>query len=56
MKWISKSAPIYVFWGDEWERETDRKIFKPCKAQWAWEGENEWIPFTKKTRILKASR
>ncbi len=46
MKWIGKHAPIYVYLNDEWERESDHKLFKQYEKKWAWVAEDgekvEW--------------
>ncbi len=40
MKWVGKSPPVYIYLGDEWERETDHKIFRPDENKKAWVSED----------------
>ncbi len=52
-QWISKAAPIYVWGGDTWIRETDLKHFNPNIQMQSWESSNgERVSFTKKSRLM----
>ncbi len=51
--WISKHQPIYVFLDDLWYREIDGRLFRPCIETHTWICGEEFIPFTKKTIIMK---
>ena len=56
MKWVSKNAPIYIYLDDEWERESDRKVFKPDEKKKGWVAEDGevvlWNPKSKPIRRL----
>ncbi len=56
MKWIGKDPPIYIYLGDEWERENDHKVFKTHEDKKCWlaaDGEKvEWKKNAKVKRRL----
>lgn len=55
MRWIGKLPPVYIYIGDEWERETDHKIFKTNEQKKAWVAEDgetvHWNPKAKVKRL-----
>lgn len=54
MKWIGKHPPIYIYLGDEWERETDHKVFKTDENKKAWVSEDgEKIEWGKKAKVTR---
>lgn len=54
MKWIGKHPPVYVYLDDEWERETDHKLFKPCEKKRGWLAEDgELIEWHKKAKVMR---
>ncbi len=54
MKWIGKHPPIYVYLDDEWERETDHKLFKADEKKRGWVAEDgEKIEWHKKAKIMR---
>jgi hypothetical protein len=54
MKWIGKEPPLYIFLDDIWERESDRKQFKPDTNKKGWVAEDgEAVYWAKKARIMK---
>jgi hypothetical protein len=56
MKWIAseKNPPIYVWWGDEWYNETDKRVYYANKSKMAWVSsiDEKMFHFTKKTKLL----
>lgn len=56
MKWVGKHPPIYIYLDDEWERETDHKIFQPNEKKKGWvakDGEMvQWHPKAKPMRKI----
>ncbi len=54
MKWIDKHPPLYVYIGDEWERETDHKIFVADDDKKAWlAADGEKIVWPKKSKVMR---
>lgn len=54
MKWVSKNAPMYVYLDDYWERETDRKAFKPDKKLKGWVADDgEIVHWSPKTKVIE---
>lgn len=53
MKWIGKHPPIYVWKNDEWERETDHKLFKTNVIDKTWVTEDEVVAWQKKAQLMK---
>lgn len=51
-RWISKDPPIYIWWGDVWFNERDKREYMPCKERQAWVCGDDVMPFTKKTKIM----
>ena len=55
--WQAKEPPLYVWEGDIWYNEKDRKMYKANTKKMLWELaeysiDSEKIPFPKKTRIM----
>ena len=54
MKWISKHSPIYIYMDDEWERETDHKVFKPDEKKKGWVSEDgEIVHWNPKAKVMR---
>lgn len=54
MKWIGKHPPIYIYLDDEWERETDHKLFKPNEKKHGWVADDgETIEWHKKAKVMR---
>jgi hypothetical protein len=51
MKWISKDPPLYVWEGDIWYNERNKKCYDVNIKENAWVNLDEKIPFPKKTKI-----
>ena len=49
MRWISKdkSPPVYVWKGDDWFNESNKKIYVANIDNHVWENESGNIPFAK---------
>jgi len=54
MEWKAnhRNAPLYIWKGDTWFNETDKKVYTPNLLDGRWESENVFIPFRKNTRII----
>lgn len=54
MKWVSKHPPVYIYLDDEWERESDHKLFKPHPQKRAWLADDgEKIEWHKNAKPMK---
>lgn len=53
MRWIASSPPIYVWEGDVWYNEKDKKEYTVDLEKAAWVSGTSQFPFTKKTKIFK---
>lgn len=57
MQWISKEPPLYVWGGDTWFNEKDRRVYTADLTRQIWhhfdeDGSCQVIPFTKKTKVM----
>jgi hypothetical protein len=53
MNWVSKSPPIYVWSGDTWYNEIDKKTYLANISKNRWECEQMFVDFPKKTVVLE---
>jgi len=54
MKWIGKDPPIYIYLGDEWERENDHKLFKTHEDKKCWlAADGEKVEWKKNAKVKK---
>lgn len=56
MLWISKEPPIYVWRGDTWFNEKDKRVYTADLTKQVWycdiDGICQVFPFTKKTKVM----
>ena len=52
MQWISKHAPIYVWEGDTWYNETNKKVYEVDLKNACWRCNDSVEHFTKKTKVI----
>lgn len=57
MKWVGKDPPVYIYLGDEWEREKDHKVFKTDEDKHCWVADDgETVAWHKKAKVNRRIR